>query len=95
MPVDFTMTLVPSVQVLAVSNPPVDSSTGKPGSGSATLVLDMLPTDAQSLVLANSDATQIWLGLLPPNDDGSASKGYSLPAEFGVPFAKVIGVGGK
>jgi hypothetical protein len=93
MPVDFTTTLVKSVRVLAVNNPPSDTSTGKPGTGGATLVLDMLPEDAQSLVLANTDASQIWLGLLPPNKDGSPATGYNEPGTFGVPFAKVVGVG--
>ena len=93
MPFDFTLPLVNSVRVLAINNPPVDSTTGKPGSGGSTLVLDMLPSDAQALVLANTDATQLWLGLLPPNKDGSASAGYKSPATFGVPFARVTGVG--
>jgi Flp pilus assembly protein CpaB len=94
MPFDFTFPLVQSVRVLAISNPPVDSTTGKPGNGGSTLVLDMVPADAQALVLASSDATQLWLGLLPPNSkDGSPSTGYKGPATFGVPFAKVTGVG--
>ena len=93
MPFDFTLPLIKSVRVLAIQNPPVDSSTGKPGNGGSTLVLDMLPADAQALVLANTDATQLWLGLLPPNKDGSAATGYKSPATFGVPFAKVTGVG--
>jgi Flp pilus assembly protein CpaB len=93
MPVDFTTALVRSVRVLAINNPPADSSTGKPTSGGTSLVLDMLPEDAQSLILANADATAIWLGLLPPNEDGSPSSGYSEPGTFGVPLAKVTGVG--
>ncbi len=94
MPFDFTFPLVQSVRVLAINNPAVDSTTGKPGSGTSTLVLDMLPTDAQALVLAGTDATQLWLGLLPPNSkDGSPSTGYNSAATFGVPFAKVTGVG--
>ena len=93
MPFDFTFPLVQSVRVLAISNPPVDSSTGKPGNGGSTLVLDMVPADAQALVLASSDATQLWLGLLPPNKDNTPSAGYKAPATFGVPFAKVTGVG--
>jgi Flp pilus assembly protein CpaB len=93
MPVDFTTTLVRSVRVLAVNNPASDASTGRPGTGGATLVLDMLPEDAQALVLAKTDATQIWLGLLPPNEDGSVSTGYNEPGTFGVPLAKVTGVG--
>jgi Flp pilus assembly protein CpaB len=93
MPFDFTLPLVRSVRVLAITNPPVDSTTGKPANGGSSLVLDMLPDDAQALVLANTDATQLWLGLLPPNKDGSAATGYKSPANFGVPFAKVTGVG--
>ena len=93
MPFDFTLPLVRSVRVLAISNPPVDSSTGKPANGGSSLVLDMLPDDAQSLVLANTDATQLWLGLLPPNKDNTPSAGYKSPGTFGVPFAKVTGVG--
>jgi Flp pilus assembly protein CpaB len=93
MPFDFTMTMIQSVRVLSVTNPPADASTGKPVSGSTTLVLDLLPEDAQAIVLAHSDATEIWLGLLPPEQDGSPANGYKLPAEFGVPFAKVTGVG--
>jgi Flp pilus assembly protein CpaB len=93
MPFDFTVPLVNSVRVLAIANPPVDSSSGKPGNGGSTLVLDMLPSDAQALVLANTDATQLWLGLLPPNKDNTPSAGYKSAATFGVPLAKVIGVG--
>jgi len=92
-PFDFTMTLIQSVRVLSVTNPPADTSTGKPTSGSATFVLDLLPEDAQALVLAHTDATELWLGLLPPEQDGSPAKGYRLPATFGVPFAKITGVG--
>ena len=93
MPFDFTFPLVQSVRVLAINNPGVDSTTGKPGSGTSTLVLDMVPADAQALVLASTDATELWLGLLPPNKDGSPATGYKGPATFGVPFAKVTGVG--
>jgi Flp pilus assembly protein CpaB len=93
----FTVTLIKSVKVLSVSNPPVDSSTGKPASGSSNLVLDMLPEDAQAIVNANNDAVQLWLGLLPPVvKDGTATPnpGYNEPASVGLPFAKVVGVGG-
>jgi Flp pilus assembly protein CpaB len=93
-PFDFTMTLVKSVRVLAVNNPATDTTTGRPGSGASTLVLDMTPEDAQALVLANTEDDQIWLGLLPPGPDNTPAKGYSLPAQFGVPLVKVTGVGG-
>jgi Flp pilus assembly protein CpaB len=94
MPFDFTVTLIQSVKVLSVTNPPADASTGKPTSGNTTLVLDLLPDDAQALVLAHTDATELVLGLLPPGADGTPAKGYRLPATVGVPFAKITGVGG-
>jgi Flp pilus assembly protein CpaB len=90
MPFDFTMTLVPTVQVLAIQNPPVDQASGRQGSGASTLVLDMLPEDAQSLVFAN-DNSSLWLGLLPPDNQ----EGYETPATVGVPFTKITGVGAK
>src|SRR2546425_4235393 len=86
---DFPLTLIRSVRVLAISNPPVDSTTGKPANGSSSLVLDVLPQDALGLVSASNDADQIWLGLLPPNKDGSPSTGYNEPATVGAPFPKV------
>jgi Flp pilus assembly protein CpaB len=91
---DFTVTLIKSVRVLSITNPPVDSSTGKPTNGTSNLVLDMLPEDAQALVNANNDAVQLWMGLLPPNKDGSPSPGYNEPTAVGVPYTKVLGVGG-
>ena len=94
MPFDFTMTLIQSVRVLSISNPAADTSTGKPGAGGSTLVLDLLPEDAQAMVLAHTDATELWLGLLPPGPNNEPAKGYKLPATFGVPFAKITGVGG-
>jgi len=93
MPFDFTLTLIQSVRVLSITNPPSDASTGKPVAGGSTLVLDLLPEDAQALVLAHTDATELWLGLLPPGPNNTPAKGYPLPASFGVPFAKITGVG--
>jgi Flp pilus assembly protein CpaB len=88
MPVDFTVTLVPSVKVLSVQNPPIDATTGRRGEGGTTLVLDAVPSDASQLVFANEKAT-LWLGLLPPeNEDG-----YDEEAVIGLPNVKVIGVG--
>ena len=91
---DFTVTLIQSVKVLSITNPAVDTSTGKPANGTSNLVLDMLPEDAQALVNASNDAVQLWLGLLPPNKDGSPSTGYNEPAAVGIPYTKVLGVGG-
>jgi Flp pilus assembly protein CpaB len=90
---DFTVTLIQSVKVLSITNPPVDTSTGKPTNGTSNLVLDMVPEDAQALVNASNDAVQLWLGLLPPNKDGSPSTGYKQSAAVGIPYAKVTGVG--
>jgi pilus assembly protein CpaB len=87
MPVDFTFALVPSVHVLAVTNPPADTSTGKPTAGTSNLVLDMTPPDAANLIFAVDHAT-IYLGLLPPTNNG----GYANPGTVGPPLARVIGV---
>ncbi len=91
MPFDFTMALVPSVTVLAIQNPPVDQASGRQGGGNSTLVLDMLPDDAESVVFANTAATSLWLGLLPPENE----EGYESPATVGVPFTRIVGVGTK
>jgi Flp pilus assembly protein CpaB len=87
MPTDFTFALVPSVHVLAVTNPPADTSTGKPTAGTSDLVLDMTPPDASNLIFAVDHAT-IYLGLLPPGGD----KGYANPGTLGPPLARVVGV---
>lgn len=90
MPFDFTMTLVQTVKVLSVQNPPVDQSTGRRTEGASLLVLDALPEDARNVVFGSSQAT-LYLGLLPPeNEDG-----YPTDATFGVPLVKVTGVTGK
>lgn len=91
MPFDFTLTLVPSVTVLAIQNPPVDQASGRQGDGNSTLVLDMLPGDAENVVFANTNATTLWLGLLPPENE----EGYESPATVGVPFTRIVGVGTK
>jgi Flp pilus assembly protein CpaB len=87
MPIDYTITLVPSVRVLAVTNPPSDSSTGKPTSGSSTFVLDLSPSDATNVIFAVGHST-LYMGLLPPDND----KGYPQPGVIGAPASRVIGV---
>jgi pilus assembly protein CpaB len=87
MPTDYTFALVPSVKVLAVTNPPADTNTGKPTVGTSDFVLDMTPSDATNVVFAQSHAT-LYLGLLPPD----AEKGYPEPGTVGAPLARVIGV---
>ncbi len=87
MPTDFTFALVPSVKVLAVTNPPADTSTGKPTSGNSTFVLDLTPSDATNVIFAEGHST-LYMGLLPPDND----KGYPAPGVIGAPFARVVGV---
>jgi Flp pilus assembly protein CpaB len=87
MPTDYTITLVPSVRVLAVSNPAADTSTGKPTSGNSTFVLDLSPSDATNVIFAVGHSS-MYMGLLPPDND----KGYPEPGVIGAPAARVIGV---
>jgi pilus assembly protein CpaB len=87
MPTDYTFSLVPSVKILAVTNPPADTNTGKPTAGTSDFVLDLTPSDATNVVFAAGHAT-LYMGLLPPEND----KGYTQPGALGAPFAKVIGV---
>jgi Flp pilus assembly protein CpaB len=88
LPFDITMTLVRSIKVLSVQNPPTDADTGRSTAGNSTLVLDADPTDAQELIFASSQGS-LYLGLLPPKN----KDGYDVPAAAGVPLAKVVGVG--
>jgi len=75
---DFTITLIPDVRVLAVSNPPLDEN-GNPGtSGDVTLTLDLTPQDAQNLVFAENGAT-VWVGLLPPGESGTQIPASLIP----------------
>ena len=89
LPFDITMTLVRSVKVLSIQNPPTEADTGRSTSGNSTLVLDAVPADAQELIFASSQGT-LYLGLLPPKN----SDGYNEPATIGVPLTKVLGVAG-
>ena len=88
LPTDFTVALIPSVKVLAVQNPPIDTTTGRKTDGATTLTLDLLPEDASQLVFSATKA-QLYLGLLPPeNEDG-----YETEGTVGVPLDRVVGVG--
>ena len=49
---DFTVTLVPTVRVLRIQNPEVDTETGRSDSSRIQITLDLLPQDAQNLVFA-------------------------------------------
>ena len=84
---DFTVTLIPSVEVLSVQNPPVDTTSGRTSAGDSTFLLNLTPEDAAQLVFATEHAS-LYLGLLPPDNEG----GYPQPGTVGVPFGTVVGV---
>ena len=88
LPTDFTVALIQSVKVLAVQNPPIDTTTGRKTDGATTLVLDLLPEDASQVVFSTTKA-QLYLGLLPPENE----EGYESEGTVGVPLTKVVGVG--
>jgi len=87
MATDFTVALVPAVEVLSVQNPPVDTTSGRSANGSSMYVLNMVPDDAEQLIFATEHAT-IYIGLLPPGN----AEGYAEPGVVGVPLGRVIGV---
>lgn len=78
---DFTVTLVPTVRVLRIQNPEVDTETGRSDSSRIQVTLDLLPQDAQNLVFAQENA-RIWLGLLPPDEDGTQPPASTVPIEL-------------
>ena len=75
------MTLVPTVRVLRIQNPTVDAETGRSDSSRIQITLDLLPQDAQNLVFAQENA-RIWLGLLPPNEEGTQPPASTVPIEL-------------
>jgi Flp pilus assembly protein CpaB len=77
----LTLTLIPTVRVLKIQNPPVDVETGRSDSSRIQVTLDLLPEDAQNLVFAQENAS-IWLGLLPPEEEGTRPPASSVPIEF-------------
>lgn len=78
---DFTVTLVPTVRVLRIQNPQVSDETGQSEGGVIQITLDLEPEDAQNLVFAQENA-RVWLGLLPPNEEGSQPKAATVPLEL-------------
>lgn len=79
---DFTVTLIPTVKVLRIQNPEVDSETGQQNdSDQIRITLDLLPQDAQNLVFAQENA-RIWLGLLPPDEEGTQPAASVVPLEL-------------
>lgn len=87
--VDFTATIVPSTRVIQAAIPTVTDTNGQTQSvsdGVITLMLDLVPEDAQAIVFANERAS-VWLGLLPPqNEDG-----YPVDAVLGPTFDQLLG----
>ena len=79
---DFTVTLVPTVKVLRIQNPQVDETTGQQSNSDAIrITLDLLPDEAQNMVFAQENGL-VWLGLLPPNEDGTQPKASTVPLEL-------------
>jgi len=78
---DFTLTLIPTVRVLRIQNPSVDTETGRSDSSRIQVTLDLLPQDAQNLVFAQENA-RIWLGLLPPGEEGTQPRASLVPIEI-------------
>ena len=78
---DFTLTLIPTVRVLRIQNPSVDTETGRSDSSRIQVTLDLLPQDAQNLVFAQEKA-RIWLGLLPPGEEGTQPRTSLVPIEI-------------
>jgi len=81
----FTLTLIPSVKVLNVENPPVTAD-GHSSEGQVTLTLDLLPDDSANLVYAAEEGS-LWFALLPPGEEG-----VQIPAASGASLLdKIIG----
>jgi Flp pilus assembly protein CpaB len=86
--VDFTATMVPSTRVIQAAIPTTTDTNGQQAvsEGAVTLMLDLLPEDAEAVVFANERAS-VWLGLLPPqNEDG-----YPVEAVLGPTFDELLG----
>jgi Flp pilus assembly protein CpaB len=77
----LTLTLIPTVKVLKIQNPPVDVETGRSDVTRIQVTLDLLPEDAQNLVFAQENA-KIWLGLLPPKETGRQLPASTVPLEL-------------
>jgi Flp pilus assembly protein CpaB len=76
----ITLTLIPTVKVLKIQNPPVDVETGRIDTSRIQVTLDLLPEDAQNLVFAQENA-RIWLGLLPPEEEGTQLAASTVPLD--------------
>jgi Flp pilus assembly protein CpaB len=86
---DFTATIIPTVRVLAVVNPGLDEEGNQRGD-TVTLTLDLTPEDAQNLVFASENAL-VWVGLLPPGEDGTQPPATQVPVELLIGKRGVLG----
>lgn len=86
--VDFTATVVPSARVIQIAVPTATDPDGQTttAEGTITMMLDLLPEDAQAVVFANERAS-VWLGLLPPKNE----EGYPVEAVLGPTFDELLG----
>ena len=77
---DFTVTLIPTVRVLRIENPQVDTETGEQTTSNERIrvTLDLLPKEGQDLVFAQENGL-VWLGLLPPDEEGAQLRGSTVP----------------
>lgn len=84
----FTMTLMPTVEVLKVENPTTPSTTetqsDTTSEGNVTLTLDIPREEAEFVIFGNEQAS-LYFGLLPPGQEG-----LQLPAQA-VSIDRIIG----
>lgn len=80
---DFTVTLIPTVRVLRIENPQVDTETGEQTTTNERIrvTLDLLPKEGQDLVFAQENGL-VWLGLLPPDEEGEQPRGSTVPLDL-------------
>lgn len=81
---DFTVTLIPTVNVLKIENPTVDQETGEQNNSERIrITLDLLPEDSQNLVFAQENGL-VWLGLLNPDDseNGFQPRAATVPLDL-------------
>lgn len=85
---DFTATVVQATRVIQIAVPTTTDANGQQATteGTITVMLDLLPEDAQSVVFANERAS-VWLGLLPPKN----LDGYPLEAVLGPTEDQLLG----
>jgi Flp pilus assembly protein CpaB len=85
---DFTATVVPSTRVIQIAVPTTTDANGQQTTteGTITVMLDLLPEEAQTVVFANERAS-VWFGLLPPTN----KDGYETEAVVGPTLDDLLG----